>query len=121
MKRVKFNPEIFLEISKKLRDNTALDEIGRFRTSINRAYYAAFLIVRTRLELKGKSFKKEAQHKEVRDYLKDLNHDFLATELETLFSYRVDADYILKTEINKAICDKCILLSETVIESVEEI
>lgn len=119
--RAKFSPETFLEIAKYLRDNKTISEIGRFRTSINRAYYAAFLLSRTRLELKGKSFKKEAQHQDVRDYLKDLNQDFVATQLETLFSYRVDADYILKAEINKALCDKCILLSETIIESIEEI
>ena len=119
--RERFNPEIFLEIAKYLRKNKNLDEIGRLRTSIGRSYYAAFLCTRDHLERKGKSFKKEAQHQDVRDYLKVLNQDFLAAQLETLFSYRVDADYMLKAEISKVLCDKCILLSQTIIESIEQI
>ena len=45
-----FNPEIFLDIAKKIKENRDLDEQGKFRTVIGRAYYAAFLTTREHLK-----------------------------------------------------------------------
>ncbi len=120
-----FNPEIFLDIAKKLLNITKLDEKGRFRTSISRAYYSAFLLTRTRLERKGINFGTEAQHKEVREYLKTIHMDYMADQLKTLANCRVDADYYLVDSINKSVnrslCNKCIKIAETIIGKIEDI
>ncbi len=117
----RFNPLIFLEIAKKIKQSQNLDEKGKLRTSIGRAYYAAFLTVRSRLERKGGIFVKDKQHYEVREYLKTLGHDIIADFLEKLFEKRVDADYILTAKINEIIYDKCLMISEEIIESIEDI
>ena len=107
-------------------DITELDEKGRFRTSISRAYYSAFLLARTKLERKrGGKFDTEAQHKEVRDFLKKIRMDYMADQLKELFDCRVDVDYYLCDSINKSInrslCKKCIRIAEMIIEKIEEI
>lgn len=102
-----------------------LEEKGRFRISIGRAYYSAFLLTRTRLERRGQSFGTDAQHKEVRDFLKTIHMEYMADLLKELFDYRVDADYYLgysvNNSINLALCEKCIIIAEEIIEQIEEI
>lgn len=102
-----------------------LEEKGRFRTSIGRCYYSAFLLTRTRLERKGISFGTEAKHKEVRDFLKKIHMDYMADQLKELSDYRIDADYYLSDSINKSInrslCNKCIRIAEMIIEKIEDI
>ncbi|MFX1396851.1 MAG: HEPN domain-containing protein [Promethearchaeota archaeon] len=120
MKR-NFNPEIFLEIAKKIKDCTTFNEDGILRTSVGRAYYAAFLTIRSRLELKGFSYNSVGQHSDVRDNLKDLGYDTLANFLEELFNKRVVADYNLKKSIDHKLCEYCILLSEEIINYAEDI
>ena len=80
-----FNAGIFLHIARALLDIEILDEKGRFRTSIGRAYYSAFLLTRTTLERKGQTFSADAQHKEVREYLKTIDMDHMADLLKQLF------------------------------------
>ncbi len=120
-----FDPVEFLKIAKKLLHIKDLDEKGKFRTSIGRAYYSAFLLIRTRLVRKGFKFGKEKQHAEVRNSLKSIGKDYLADQLKELFDYRIDADYYLTNSVNKAIneslCNKCIKIAEQVIEGIEEI
>ncbi len=120
-----FNPSEFLDIAKKLLLINDLDEKGKFRTSIGRAYYSAFLLIRTRLIRKGFKFGEEKQHKEVRNSLKSIRMDHIANQLKELFDYRVDADYYLSDSVNKSInrsvCNKCIIIAEQVIEGIEEI
>ncbi len=119
--RKKFNPQIYLEIAKYLKDNNDLNLEGRIRCAVGRAYYAAFLLIRNKLKQKGRFFDKNRQHKEVREYLKILNQNFLANQLETLFNYRVSADYKLRAEFNDATCDKCLIISEEIINSIESL
>ncbi len=120
-----FNPELFLDIAKKLLNIENLDEKGKFRTSIGRAYYSAFLLVRIKLERKGKRFGTEAQHKEVRDFLKIILIKFLADLLKALFDYQVDADYYLTKSVNKLInrelCERCITIAEEIINNINVI
>lgn len=120
-----FDPEIFLDIAKKLLVIDDLDEKGKYRTSLGRTYYSAFLLTRTRLEKKGIKFGEEGQHKEVRDRLKSIGMDYMADQLKELFDYRRDADYYLSKSINKIInkslCYKCIVIAEQVIGKIEDI
>jgi len=60
-----------------------------------------FLLVRTSLGRKVKSFGTEAQHKEVRDFLKIINIEFLADLLKVFFHYRINADYYIAKYVNK--------------------
>ena len=120
-----FNPAEFLNIAKKLLLVNDLDEKGKFRTSIGRIYYSAFLLIRTSLQRKGIKFGEEKQHKEVQNYLKMIGMDHMADQLKELFDHRVNADYILSNSINKSInrslCNKCIIIAEDVIEGIEDI
>jgi len=120
-----FNPSEFLNIARQLLLINDLDEKGKFRTSIGRAYYSAFLSTRTRLEREGKRFGSEGQHKKVRDLLKSINMHHMADQLLELFDYRRDADYYLSDSINRTmnavLCNKCILIAEKVIEEIEDI
>ena len=120
-----FDPVEFLNIAKKLLLINDLNEKGKFRTSIGRAYYSAFLLIRTRLERKGIKFGEEKQLKEVRNSLKSIDKDYMADQLKELFDYRIDADYYLIDSVNKSIsrslCNKCILIAEQVIEGIEDI
>ncbi len=120
-----FNPSEFLNIAKKILLIKDLDETGKFRTSLGRAYYSAFLLTRKRLERGRKKFDSEGQHKTVRDFLKSINMDHMANQLLVLFDYRVDADYDLSDSKNRSIdmvlCNKCISIAEQVIDEIEDI
>ena len=120
-----FDPVEFLKIAKKLLLIKDLDEKGKFRTSIGRAYYSAFLLIRTKLKRNGFKFEKEKQHKKVRDSLKSIGMGYMADQLKELFDYRIDADYFLSDLVNKSInrslCNKCIIIAELVIEEIEDI
>jgi len=117
-----FNPVIFLEVARKIKDNNDLHGEGKFRTAIGRAYYAAFLTTReylaTRYLIK---FEKERQHQKVLDKLDELEEFTLRNMLDTLRDNRVNADYFLKTLIDKELCENCLDLSEQIIGSVEGI
>ncbi len=120
-----FNPSKFLNIAKKILLINDLDEKAKFRTSIGRAYYSAFLLTRIRLERNRFTFGKKQQHKVVRNILKLIGMDNMADQLKELFDYRVEADYYLSNSVNKSInrelCDKCILIAEQVIEGIKDI
>lgn len=115
-----FNPENFLDIARILKDNIEMEEQGKIRTVIGRAYYAAFLTTREYLnKYKGISFHKERQHQEVIDALDDLDKFDLKNWLESLRDNRVIADYYLDMELDMNKCEKSIVLSEEIINSLE--
>lgn len=116
-----FNPEIFLKVAKEIKDNKSLDEQRRFRTSIGRAYYAAFLKTREHLSYRGYSFDKDHQHQDVLDALDDLNQNNLKTWLDNLRDNRVNADYFLSKVVHEGLCEKSLILSEEIINSIEGI
>ena len=112
----RFDPKIFLKIAIYLKDESYIDNNGRYRTAISRAYYAAFLFAKERT---GRYFSKDKIHGTVRDHYKSIYRDDIADKLNQLFDHRVDADYDLKTLIDRQICEKCILISEKIIDLVE--
>lgn len=121
MVRTFFSPEIFLDVAKKIKESSNLNEQGKLRTSIGRAYYAAFLVAREYLKRFGIRFEKERQHQKVIDALDDLNQEFIKNQLEELRDFRVKADYYLNILVNMDLCEKCIILSEEIITSIEGI
>lgn len=117
-----FNPEIFLDVAKRIKENNELDEQGKLRTVIGRAYYAAFLTTREYLKrYKGKTFDKERQHQDVLDALDDLDKYDIKNWLDSLRDNRVNADYYLNILLDMELCEKSIILSEEIINSIEEI
>lgn len=117
-----FNPEIFLDIARRIKDNKDIDEQGRFRTVIGRAYYAAFLTAREHLKKhKARSFNKDYQHKAVLDALDELDENNLKNWLDKLRDNRVKADYYLNKLLDIDLCEKCIVLSQVIINSIEGI
>ena len=113
-----FDPRIFLSIAEKLKESDDFDEVGKLRTAIGRAYFAAFLLAR---EKSGQKFNDKRQHKEVREFYKIINKAFIANMLKTLADHRVDADYYLKKQIDKNICNKCLNISYKIITLVENL
>ena len=117
-----FHPEIFLDIAKQIKDCRDLNEEGKHRVSIGRAYWAAFLTTREYLKrFKGWTFGEKKQHKEVLDALDILNEEFIKNELEKLAKNRVNADYYLNISIEKELCENCLTISEDIINSIEGI
>ena len=70
---------------------------------------------------KGKTFDKEHQHKDVLDVLDDLDEYDLKNWLDRLRDNRVNADYYLNIILDMNLCEKSILLSEEIINSLEGI
>lgn len=120
--RGSFKPEIFLDIARGIKDDESLNEQGRLRTAIGRAYYAAFLKTRDYLRrYRGITFDRERQHQDVLDALDDFNQNDLKSWLDTLRDNRVNADYYLDRILDREFCEKSLLLSEEIINSVEGI
>jgi len=118
-----FDPEEFLEIARKLKNDDYLPIAGRIRTSVSRAYYAAFLKTKIKLESFGYSFPDDSRlHYDVRECLRNkLKKSDIASNLENLFEYRVIADYEVKKSISEQISEKCIKRSEFIINLIDSL
>ena len=118
-----FDPEEFLEIARKLKNDVYLPIAGRIRTSVSRAYYAAFLKTKIKLESFGYSFPDDRRlHYDVRECLRSkLKKSDIASNLENLFEYRVIADYEVKKRISEQISEKCIKRSEFIINLIDSL
>ena len=110
-----FDSSRFLEIANKLLgDSSYRDEAG-WRTAIGRAYYAAFLAAKKRLEERGCDFVDvDKIHQEVIQKLKSRKSD-TANKLSTLRDRRVKADYYMDAPIDPKLSQGCAKLSEIVI------
>lgn len=117
-----FNPEIFLDIARRIKDRNDLNDQGKLRTAIGRAYYAAFLTTREYLKKhKAKTFDKERQHQDVLDALDALDEYNIKNWLDKLRDNRVKADYYLNILIDMELCQNSMVLSEEIINSIEGI
>jgi uncharacterized protein (UPF0332 family) len=75
------------------------DTESKVRTAIGRAYYAAFLIAQAKLESLGDSFTNEKRiHADVIEKL-SARDSGLGSKLNSLFYYRVDADYRMNSNV----------------------
>lgn len=93
---------------------------GRIRTVIGRTYYAAFLTTFKRLKELGASFREDYRiHKDVIEKLKEKDSG-LGSKLNTLFDYRVDADYKMDTQVTNLGKD-CCKFAEHIIGRVKEL
>lgn len=111
-----FDPQHFLDLATNIISDTKYHDEARYRTSISRAYYAAHLVSRKKLESKGYNFPiDENIHKNVIDCMKKINY-YIGDMLYQLKQKRKDADY----EVNKQITNYLTTYSKTLAEAVIE-
>lgn len=116
-----FDPCLLLSLSSALSEDTNYEDESKYRTSISRAYYAAFLVARCYLESSGYSFPPDSNvHKKVIDYMKDKN-SFISNLLFKLRDRRNHADYDLDIQIKKGITISSIKSAQTVIDEIRKL
>ncbi|CAG1005969.1 hypothetical protein METP3_03765 [Methanosarcinales archaeon] len=116
-----FDPKHFLDLATILISDTKYCNEARCRTSISRAYYAAHLISRKKLELKGYSFSTDdkVHWKVIEGMIKE--NFVIGDMLKKLRKYRNDADYDLNKEITNYMTIYSKTLAEAVIEEANKI
>lgn len=113
-----FEPSDFLTIAEQLISDPRYRNQAGFRTSVSRSYYAAFLVVRKKLEDLGVSVKQGyEQHQDVINMIMSKGHTNVGNKLRHLRDKRNDADYHLRANINEQLARECIKLSSIVISS----
>ncbi len=116
-----YNPRDFWEFANQLIADHQYDAKTRHRTVVGRAYYAAFLLVKRRLEELGYSFQRtERMHQDVIETVLAQSSTF-GNKLETIRSYRVDSDYRMEMEVNENMARRCLLISKEIIQSIGEL
>jgi uncharacterized protein (UPF0332 family) len=120
-KPLSYDPAEFLELAEKLVGDADYEEMGRSRTATGRAYYAAFLMVKKKLEELGCSFREVHKlHQDVIERLREKN-SATANKLYTLRERRVDADYKMNAEMNVITARNCVRLSRIILNSLSEL
>ncbi len=116
-----FDPRDFLDLANQLLPDHRYDTRTRHRTAIGRAYYAAFLLVRKHLGEQGHSFAEVGQvHKDVINTAMTRNRA-IGNKLQTLYRARIEADYLMEAQVTETLAKNCLILSETIIQSVGEL
>jgi uncharacterized protein (UPF0332 family) len=115
-----FDPIEFQHLGNQLLDDDDYHSESRFRTSIGRAYYSSFLVIREWLmtNRKRKLSKGARVHRQVIEELKKINNQ-ISQELNYLRDTRNNADYQLDTEINDELARDCIEISNRIITAAQ--
>lgn len=93
-----FSPMDFLLLAEILIEGEDADE-ARFRTAMNRVYYAIFLLARSKT---GAAEIEVGAHSAVRRLLRQRGYTKIAESLETLYEFRVKADYYIGPDVSLA-------------------
>jgi len=110
-----FNPSDFLDIARSIyaRGAPSGDE-AHIRTAISRAYYAAYLLIRTAIREKRSDPHLQVIHKELcldlKSCARDTDVQELGQRLDGLRSRRLDADYDLDKRLT--VLDAGLMISE---------
>lgn len=117
---MQFNPLEFLTLAETLSDDVNYQTESGFRTSVGRAYYAAFHTVKAWLEGDGwKPRKKRGRtHQQVIHALKDLDTT-AGSLLKKLFDLRVRSDYKLHKHVGAEFVGESIQLSKEIQTRIE--
>ena len=122
-----FNPCLFLNLSCKLSEDSNYDDESKYRTSISRAYYAAFLVTRTYLESKGYNYNYDPLKQERENVHSKVFHDLkkrnphISNILFKLRQNRNNADYDLNKQIKKGITISSLKSAEMIIETISKL
>ncbi|MBU4501675.1 MAG: HEPN domain-containing protein [Nanoarchaeota archaeon] len=113
-----FEPENFLETARQILEDTNYRDESGLRTSMGRAYYAAFHIIKMKLEQHGGHKFKDVHklHQAVITETVSINSK-LGNKINDLFDERVEADYILNANITPGRAQSCIKLAQIIIGS----
>jgi uncharacterized protein (UPF0332 family) len=118
----RFKPRKFLRLAERLVSDKNYETPCRVRTSIGRAYYAAFLFAKEKLERIGRPFSNDHRvHQEVIDRLFDSENSTIGSQLDLLYQNRRQADYDMYVDLPKTLGDRCIAVSERVIRNIERL
>jgi uncharacterized protein (UPF0332 family) len=116
-----FDSSKFLAIANQLLGDASYRGEAAWRTAIGRAYYAAFLASKKRLEERGCNFSDVAKiHQEVIQNLMSRKSD-TANKLNTLFEKRVNADYYMDVLIDPSIGAKCAKIAQMIIDELHSV
>lgn len=116
-----FDPQHFLDLATKLTNDTNYSDEARYRTAISRAYYAAYLVGRKKLESTGYTFSKEENtHETVVVFIRKKN-PVIGDMLSQLRKKRNHADYELNMQFNLFTLNHFISLAEAVVEEANRI
>jgi uncharacterized protein (UPF0332 family) len=117
-----YNPRRFLEIARRLLKDSNYESKGRTRTAIGRAYYAAFLLSKQKLERASGPFRNVHKlHESVIERFMEIGRYDIGNRLSELFDYRVDADYYMRSKITPKLGELCIMLSEDIMNLLKTI
>jgi len=95
-----FNPEDFLKFTEIIRRQPKLQTEAGIRTALNRAYYAALVNAKTKLEVLGVIFPdNDTIHQVISQEVK-IRDNVLADILEDLYDYRFDSDFDLNYNVD---------------------
>lgn len=116
----RFSPRKFLKLATLLIADKKYEEPCRIRTSVGRAYYAAFLYTKAKLQRLGYTFPDDhTVHTAVSDALMDRGDTEIGSKLDELREKRRIADYYMDTPISKVEGNHYVGVSERIINSVE--
>lgn len=99
-----FDPKKYIVLANDIINDSNYDEQTRYRSSISRAYYAAFLVARDKLKAKYPIYFKENDdneniHKKIIEFLKS-THPHIGDMLFNLRRKRNKADYNMTYNFN---------------------
>ena len=116
----RFSPRKFLKLATQLVADRNYEEPCRIRTSIGRAYYAAFLYVKEKMERLGYHFPDDhTVHQKVIDALMDRGDTKMGSKLDRLLEKRRDADYYTDKSLSMSEGNYCTGVSEWIINTAE--
>jgi len=116
----RFSPRKFLKLAIKLVTDRNYEEPCRIRTAVGRAYYAAFLNAKQKLERLGYTFPSDGRvHTAVIDTLMDRGDTEIGSRLDALYEKRRVADYYMDTPISKGEGTYYVGVSERIINAIE--
>lgn len=115
-----FDPRLLFDLSVSLADDTKYENESKYRTSVNRVYFAAFLASRTYLEnsKKVKFTHSGKDHQIVIDKMNKCD-PIVGGLLITLRENRKEADYVINKKVEQAFTRYSINCAQKVLEKVK--
>lgn len=118
----RFKPRKFLKLATQLIADRDYEEPCRIRTSIGRAYYAAFLYIKEKMERLGYHFPDDYRvHQTVIDALMDRGDTTMGSRLDRLLEKRRIADYYMDKSLSMSEGNYCTGVSEWIINTAEQL
>jgi uncharacterized protein (UPF0332 family) len=116
-----FRPRKFLKLAEFLIEDEKYEKPARIRTAVGRAYYAAHLFVKEKMQQAGWEVPDNHNvHNFIIDELLDSEISHIGSQLDHLFRARRDADYYLDALLDLSEGRYCIQLSQEIISFMDE-